>query len=119
MALRRIIDADNARDIERALDGYTSDIVWLPPARPPLVGIDAVRDSYEKMYSLYKPSLSIDIDETIIGERLAMVRGATRGDLTPNDGPAIAVHDTFLAVLKCERGDWRVARMMWGPAAVE
>lgn len=117
--LRSIIDADNARDIDAALDGYTDDIVWLPPGRPPLAGINAIRESYEKMYSAYRPSLSISIDETLADQRLAMVRGATHGKLTPQEGSPIAVDDNFLAILQCDSGAWRVARMIWGPAGAE
>jgi uncharacterized protein (TIGR02246 family) len=114
--LRRIIEADNERDLRAAVSEYAPDVVWLPPGRAPVVGADAVRDSYEKMYANYSPALSLSIDETMADGDLAVVRGTTVGALTPPTGEPLRVHDQYLAVLRCESGNWLVARMIWAPS---
>jgi len=49
---------------------------------------------------------------------LAMVRGTTHGYLKGKNAKVV-VHDRFIAQLRCDQGDWRVARMMWGPEPAE
>lgn len=116
--LERIIAADNTRDLEAALSHYTTDVVWSPPAGREVIGRGAIRDSYLQMYAAYEPALSIAIVEAVADGHLAMVRGTTRGELKGKNGNVV-VHDRFIAQLRCDHGDWYVARMMWGPEPAE
>lgn len=115
--LQDIIAADNARDLDKVLGFYTSDVVWIGPGRPEMRGLDAIRASYAGMYRDTRPALSIEITEARSGADLAMVRGLTFGRLEPAaGGEAKTVHDNFLALLACEAGRWKVSHLMWSPA---
>lgn len=115
--LQAIIAADNARDLDKVLGFYTSDVVWIGPAKPEVRGLDAIRASYVGMYRDMRPALSIEITEARAGGDLAMVRGLTLGRLEPaGGGEAKTVHDNFLALLACEAGQWKVSHLMWSPA---
>lgn len=114
--VRGIIEADNAADIDGVLAHYTDDVVWLSSAGRVISGKTAVRARYEQMYGEYSPELSATIDESEVGESLALVRGTTSGQLVPRKGgEAVAVRDRFLCVLRHERSGWRASHLMWVP----
>lgn len=118
--LRNIIAADNARDLDRVMTYYTTDVVWAPPApRPEMRGFGAIRESYVRMYGEFSPQLEASVETAIASDERAVVTGRTRGALVPRaaDAPATQVNDNYEAILRCERGHWRVARLSWRPAS--
>jgi uncharacterized protein (TIGR02246 family) len=117
--LREIIAADNARDLDRVLTYYTDDVVWAPPApRPEMRGLAAIRESYVHMYSVFNPRLEASVETAVANGRRAVVAGRTTGTLVPQmtDVPSTQVNDAYQAILRCQGGHWRVARLDWGPA---
>jgi len=118
--LRDIITADNARNLDRVMTYYTDDVVWAPPApRAEMVGLSAIRESYVRMYGTFSPQLEASVETAITSGSRAVVTGRTRGALIPRtaDAPATQVNDSYEAILRCERGHWRVARLAWRPAS--
>jgi len=117
-AVERLIAADNSRDINRVMLCYTDDVVWMPPDGEPLLGKKAIRPRYEALFSTYILDLTVEFDEARADRELAFVRGRTGGKLTPLDGSAPkTVDDQFVALLRRERGGWRVSHLMWTPRA--
>ena len=117
--LRHIIAADNARDLDRVMTYYTTDVVWAPPApRSEMSGFGAIRESYSRMYGEFSPQLEASVETAITSGERAVVTGRTRGALVPRsaDAPATQINDNYEAILRCERGHWRVARLSWRPA---
>jgi uncharacterized protein (TIGR02246 family) len=114
--LQRLIDGDNARDLETVLSCYTDDVTWLPPGEPPLSGKDAIRARYEKLFAGFRVEFTLEIAEASADGAAGSAWGTTRGAITPVDGgEPTRVNDKFLAVLRCEDGTWRVARLAWSP----
>lgn len=117
-SVERLVAADNARDLEGVLSSYVDDVVWLPPAGPALQGKAAIRPRYEELFSRYAVELTSDTVEASAVQDLGFVRGSTRGTLRPlGGGAAITVDDKFLALVRCERGTWRVSHLTWSPRA--
>src|SRR6185436_2518230 len=116
-AVRRIIAADNARDLDAAVACYTADAEWLPPQEPPVVGRDALRARYASMFAAFQPEITCTIDETwALGDNAA-VRGRTGGRLVAREGGTVrALDDKFLMILQRDPdGVWRILRLMWSP----
>jgi uncharacterized protein (TIGR02246 family) len=117
-AARRLIAANNDGDVDAVLAGYSEDVVWMPPAGPPLRGKAAIRPRYEQTFATYHLSFEIDIEEAAAEGDIGFARGSTRGTRTPRSGgESLAVHDKFLALTRCERGQWLVTHLVWSPAA--
>jgi len=116
--LERLIASDNQRDLAGALAAYTSDVVWIPPSGEEVKGKKAVEAHYVTLFGTSSLDVTLEIEETHLSGTLAFARGRTRGTLKPlKGGSPTAIDDRFLAVFHCDEGQWRIARLMWNPAA--
>ena len=115
--VERLIDADNARDLEAVLTCYTNDVIWLPPGEAPVQGKEAIRARYESLFASFDIAFTLEIAEASGRDGVGFAWGTTRGSITPRaGGAAIPVDDKFLAVLREEAdGRWLVARLAWSP----
>lgn len=113
-----LMSADSARSVERIVDLYASDAVMLPPGESPVVGIEAIRPRYEAFFKTHQPGLYFLIDETVVVDDLAYVRGRTRGSIRNlESGGEIVINDTFLMILRrSEEETWHISRLMWHDA---
>jgi uncharacterized protein (TIGR02246 family) len=112
--IRDLVAADNARDLAMAVSLYTEDAVLLPPGLPPIAGKAAIRERYRGLYANALPNLNQQIDEVVVRKEWAYVRGRTSGQFPqgPNQ-PARNIDDKFIMILRHEKGDWIIARLMW------
>jgi hypothetical protein len=102
------------------LNIIAADNVWAPPPpRPEVHGASAIQQSYERMYGAYYPRLQGDVATAVANDTRAVVTGHTMGTLVPQmtEVPSTQVHDEYEATLRCERGNWRVARLTWRPVS--
>lgn len=117
--VRRLIRADNARDLPAVLDVYSDDVMFLPPSGEIVDGKPAVERRYRALFSTYRVRLETTIEEVRADADLAFVRGVNTGTLEPvAGGSATAVNDRYLAILECRSGRWRVTRLVWNKVAV-
>jgi len=113
-APRLLIDADNRRDLDGVLAGYTRDAVWLPPEGPALRGRENLQSRYRQLFSRNDPRLSADIAEAHASDGWGYAWGTIRGTVSPRDGGAPAqVADHFLAITRCEEQRWKVSHLIW------
>lgn len=114
--LRGVIDADNARDLSRAVSAYADDVIWLGPSGE-VRGADAVRQRYAELYREYAPDLRIAVDGVRRQGGAATVWGRTSGQLEARTlgEPSRVVDDVFLAAVQCQGGRWTIGAMMWHP----
>lgn len=111
-----IVEADNARALERVLDFYAEDAVLLPPNADPVRGRAAIRPRYEALFAEYDPKIEARIDELEVDGDLAVVRGRNGGRLEPRGtAPARELDDAWLMVLRREGDRWRIRQLMWHP----
>ena len=115
-AINRLIDNDNTANLEGLLAGYSEDAVLLPPQGSSISGKSALRPHYERIFTTSRLSLSASVVEAKAEVNLGFVRGETIGSVSSRaGGKATAVDDKFLAVVRCEDGEWRVTHLMWSP----
>lgn len=115
-----LIAADNAGDVDRVLEHYTSDVEWITPQGQVLRGKQEIRSRYEALFAGFRAEMAVEIVRVDPGQRFAVLRGRTRGALTPREPGESPrqVDDVFLMVVECEGdGSWRVDRLMWTPSA--
>jgi len=99
-----IVDADNARDLERVRSSYTPDAILMPPNEAPVQGWDAIRPRYDALFSAFAPAIEGHIDEICVSGAVAFVRGRNGG--------------RFVMLLRRDaRGQWQISHLMWHPAA--
>ena len=115
-AAEYLIARDNARDLAGVLAGYSDDVTWYPPHDPPLHGTEAIRPSYEDLFSHFAMALRSDVLEASGDDDSGFVIGTTQGTLTPlAGGQTVEVNDRFVAIVRCVAGEWKVSRLIWGP----
>jgi ketosteroid isomerase-like protein len=108
-----LIEANNRRDLEGVLAGYTDDAVWLSPDQG-LVDRGAFRQRYAALFRDNRLAYTAEITAAHSDGAVGHVRGRIGGTITPLDGsPARSVNDTFLAITRCEAEHWRVSHLTW------
>lgn len=116
--LRKIIESDNAKNLEGVLACYSDDITFVPPSGDVVKGKSSIRARYEKLFATFNPELTSETSEVISSGDIAYVRGYTRGKLNPvAGGEPTKLEDKFLAILRCTGGTWQVSHLMWSPVA--
>jgi len=98
------IEAYALGDAERAAGLYVDDGVQQPPGRPPAVGRDAIRETYNMLFGRGGLSLRMEPWQTVVGEQEARERGAyhlAAGEQTLVVGKYMSV------MARSDDGEWR------------
>lgn len=74
----KLIQADNASDLENVLNCYTDSIEFYPTGKEFTKGINKIRTSYEKIFNENKLMIQTQIQETQVFGNTAMITGSTR-----------------------------------------
>ena len=104
---------------EKDLDAFvalsTDDVVSLAPDQPPVVGRDAVRESYRAFYAAFDITMRHRPLETHSIGGLVVHRGIAQGTLTPTGGGAsVPFNNKYLFLLQRQTdGSLRVWRAMF------
>jgi uncharacterized protein (TIGR02246 family) len=116
-----IVDADNARDLERVLGYYAADAVLLPPGESAVAGLAAIRPRYVGLFEAFTPQIELQVDETCVGGGLAFVRGRNRGRLIARaNGAARELDDAFVMLLRRGTdGAFRISHLIWHRASAD
>ena len=110
-----IVAADNARAIDRVLGFYASDAVLMPPAEPPVTGLEAIRPRYEGLFAAFDPAIEGRIDEACVDGSSGFVRGHNGGRMRGRAGQADrALDDYYVMLLRADAaGTWRISHLIW------
>lgn len=112
--LLRLLEADNAGDLEGIVARYSEDVVLLPPNSPPLSGQALLRERYRAILAATTLNLRAVIDELRVDGDTAWIRGTTVGETLPKAGGASQpVNDNFLMLLRKDADEWRITHLMW------
>ena len=109
--------ADLSQDLNAKMSLYTADAVLIGPGLGPLEGQAAIRAWQEQSYTMvhYDCVDQLVVDEIMIENDMALLRGRFAGTITLKDGSgAFNQEGYFFNILEREDdSQWRIARMIW------
>jgi uncharacterized protein (TIGR02246 family) len=109
-----IVDADNARALERVLGYYAADAILLPPGDPIVHGRDRIRPVYVALFANSQPEIVTRVDEVCVSGPMAFVRGHNGGRMRGLGGsPDRALDDDFLMILRKDGDRWQISHLIW------
>jgi ketosteroid isomerase-like protein len=113
------MSASMRRDIDTLVSLWTEDAVALPPDRPPVKGIGAIRrmveESLAQLEGYTVKDYLVDFEEVEIVGNLAYEWGTYRACYVPeHEGHRVQTGGSIMRLLeRSNKGEWRVKRAMW------
>ena len=114
-ARQQLIDALIADDVEKIMDGLTSDHLTMPPNEPTPQTLDALRSWHERRIAEFTFDLVVSSPEVEIGGDWAIDRYSSTITLTPRDSGALIQNTSKgLWIWHHEQdGAWKLSRSIW------
>ncbi len=118
MTIRELLktyeNALNTNDLEAILALYGAEPVFMPQHAPALVGRDAVRAGYEKVFATIKLSIRFEVHEIEETGDWAWARTSSAGRTQIlAAGIEVAEGNNELFIFRREGGDWRIHRYLF------
>lgn len=115
LPIEKWCEAEAARDLDAKMSLFTSDVVFIAPGEPILVGQDDVRTMHEAAWkdTQWQCTGTGTVDEVQVLGEWGFVRGTFSGEFTPSDGPTTRLSGKFINVVRQEGGHWKIARVIW------
>ena len=116
--MMRYQDALNAADTARVLPLYEPDGVFMQPYGPSVVGSNAIRETYDGDFSLFRLQVRFDIVEIVrTGPRWAFVRTTSAGTHTVNATHHVSSegNQELFILHRQPSGAWLIARYSFSP----
>lgn len=112
--LRAYEAALNANDLDAILRLYGSDPVFMPQHSAALVGREAVRAGYERVFATIKLTIAFEIGEIEEAGDWAWARTSSAGRTRIlAAGIEVAEGNNELFVFRRERGEWKIHRYLF------
>jgi uncharacterized protein (TIGR02246 family) len=105
--------AEAARDLDAKMALFTSDVVFLPPGAPAVVGKGDLRAFHETGWKNTQWRCTGTVDEVKVLGEWGFARGTFSGDFTSSDGATKRFTGKFINVMRQEGGQWKIARVIW------
>ena len=114
-ARQQLIDALIADDVEKIMDGLTSDHLTMPPNAPTLQTLDALRSWHEQRIAEFTMDFVVSSPELEIGGDWAIDRYSSTVTYMPRDsGTSIQTSSKGLWIWHHEQdGSWKLSRSIW------
>ncbi len=113
LPIEKWCEAEAARDLDAKMSLFTSDVVFIAPGAPIVVGQDEVRAWHEAAWKDTQWQCTGTVDEVQVLGEWGFVRGTFSGEFTPSDGPTTRLSGKFINVVREEGGHWKIARVIW------
>lgn len=107
-------DALNVSDVNKVLQLYTADGVFMPSNAPSAIGQEQVKASYEFVFKTIQLKIEFSIDEIVINGDYAFARTTSKGTtLIHANGQTVPEENRELFVLQKVNGQWKISRYMF------
>ncbi len=114
LPIDRWCEAEAARDLDAKMSLFTSDVVFLVPEEPPVVGRENVRAWHEAVWENTQHHCTGTVDEVEVFGDWGFVRGTFSSVVTDANGSTQDLRGKFLNMSRREAdGTWRIARVIW------
>jgi ketosteroid isomerase-like protein len=114
-ALAEHVVAVNSGDTATNLAGFTEDLVYLPPAGPPVRGKPALASFIGSFYEAFEAEIDMLPEETILMGDWAFQWGMITGTVQPLDGSeGVPLNGKWAYLYQRQPdGSWKIARDMY------
>ncbi len=107
--MERYVTALRSNNVEALVSLYASNGVFMREDMPAVVGHDALRAAYQKVFATLKVDLGFDIQETVVGGDMAWMRSTSKGRIkTLATGAEADESFNQLIVFGREAGTWKI-----------
>ncbi len=107
-------DALNASDVNKVLQLYTNDGIFMPSNAPSAVGQEQIKGSYEFVFKTIQLNIEFFIDEIVVNGDYAFARTTSKGTtLIHANSQTVAEENRELFVLQKTNGQWKISRYMF------
>ena len=107
-------DALNTSDVNKVLQLYTGDGVFMPSNAPSAIGHTQVKASYEFVFSQIQLNIEFYIDEIVVNGEYAFARTTSKGTtLIKANGQTVPEENRELFVLQKTNEQWKISRYMF------
>jgi uncharacterized protein (TIGR02246 family) len=107
--------AINSGDIDTIMSFYSEDAVKIPPNEPRVLGKEAIRDGYQKLFEKYTHKEDHVVTDIKVNGDLAFTNTTWSLIATPKDGGESTKHrGNWIRIFGQQPdGSWKVIYMMW------
>ncbi len=104
----------NNSDTKTVLTLYAQDGVFMPSEAPTAVGMTAIEQAYDFVFSQIKLNIKFSIDEIVMEDDIAFARTISKGTTDVlAAGITVPEENRELFVLVKENGAWKIGRYMF------
>lgn len=102
------------RDIEGYASLFTKDAIWVPPDEVQREGPTEIAEALTRLLAHQNIDPTFTAEHIGVSARLGYVFGKSKEILKPIDGGSSSIaHSRELWVMRKERGNWKIFRMLW------
>ncbi len=104
----------NTSDVNKAVNSYTVDGVFMPSGAPTANGKEAIEGAYEFVFSQIQLNIEFFIEEIVIENDIAFAITTSKGTtLIHATGDTVPEENRELFVFEKENNRWKIARYMF------
>lgn len=110
-------DALNTSDVNKVLQLYSQDGVFMPTTFPTAKGTEQLRESYTNVFEAIQLNVKFIIDEIAVSGDMAFAQTSSKGTtLIHANGQTVPEENREFFLLKKENGAWKISRYMFNKA---
>ena len=107
----------NTSDVNKVLQVYAQDGVFMPTSLPTAKGTEQLRESYKNVFNAIQLNVKFTIDEIVVSNDVSFAQTSSKGTtLIHANGQTVAEENREFFFLKKENGEWKISRYMFNKA---
>jgi uncharacterized protein (TIGR02246 family) len=107
-------DALNTSDVNKVLQAYSQDGVFMPTTFPTATGTAQLKESYTNIFKTIQLNVKFTIEEVVISGDVAFARTSSKGTtLIHANKQTVPEENREFFFLKKENGEWKISRYMF------
>jgi len=110
-------EALNKSDVNKVLQVYTHDGVFMPTTLPTAKGAEQLRESYTNVFKAIQLNVKFTFEEIVVSGDVAFAQTSSNGTtLIHANGQTVAEENREFFFLNKENEEWKISRYMFNKA---
>lgn len=110
-------DALNTADVNKVMQVYAQDGVFMPATLPTATGTAQLKESYTGIFKAIQLKVSFSIEEITVSGNVAFAQTSSKGTtLIHANGQTVPEENREFFFMKKENGSWKISRYMFNKA---